>query len=354
MRDYHALTLENWKKMRYELSQGYDGLPVSINYRKLYEDCLEAVERGEGFPIQAWDARGIYPQSHEAALRFFFWINCVNFNFNHSVWDEALGGQTLVKYARRNKDGRELRGAQAMASAFYDNFGEEPITTRHLKPHLKSKKRARALFAGINDIPMLEAREFLLSMACEVLDRDFGGDPANVFERGRFSAYGTDQLPGVFEFLLSNFSLVYGSDIHTWNGLQFHFHKRAHLLLTMYHGRAMNSGGALAPLNDIDEVPPMPDYELPRAYFVNGIFEYSEPFLRITRSANPVVRGHPYEIAMRAATVEAQTQELSFLNRLRVLRGLPSLNFCNVDPYRWFQGRANNTEWPLMTETTDH
>lgn len=344
------ITLENWER---NMSHNH----VIVDPRRLREDCYLAVRRGEKFSLPTWDTTGIFPKSDEAFSRFVFWVNVVNFNFSHPV---KLAGGDLLKYRVRDIFGKEQRGAYAMIAAFYRAFGEEPILTRHMRPHLASLGRMKRFFKGFNSVAMIEDRRRLLGEACDVLDTYFYGDPKNVLEASDYLAFSSGDKMGIFYRLMTFFPRSFGSDYYKFNGLSLcanpflFFTKRINLFMVMYHDRAVHSEGALSLIQDIDRVGPIPDYELPRSYETDQIFKYSNELKQMIQSAVPLRRGSQMELEIRGATVWAQIWELHWLNEARKEKGLPPLHIGHVDFYRWFRGKKVRGPLPHICFTTDY
>lgn len=352
-------TVENWSKMPHD--------NVWVDGRKLREDCYLAVQRGRDFVLPGWDEKGVHPQSREAFMNFIFWVNVLNYDFSHpgAVTDRRTGERkrAIVKFMARDCYGKEQRGAYALRAVLYKRFGEEPILAKHVLPYVSSLSKTKKFLAGFNSLPLLHERRLMLLEACGILKEYFDGDPRNIFEKGRYRAFGAADKPGIHDILAGYFPGVFGSDVHVFRlgggrlkerKLDFNFFKRANLLLVMYHDRAVKSGGALTPIEDIGEVGPIPDYELPRSYEADGIFRYGDELNAMIDNAKPIQRGSQMELEIRGATVWAQVWELYWLNIFRMEKSLPPLHIGHVDFYRWLKGKQIAKRNHHICFTTDY
>ena len=337
-------TADSWWRMRHN--------HVWIDERKLREDSYLAVGRGEEFHMPAWDFEGIYPQSNEAFPRFIFWTSVVNFRYNYPVMTNG----TLEKFAALDVYGKEQRGANALQAIFYRAFSEGPIRSGHILHHMRSSESAKEFFRGTGkEIPMLFERRVMLLEAANIVLAYFDGDPINIFKEAKYRAHSKAGGLGIIDTLTLGFPMGFGQDRYPapGTGELLSFNKRANLVAVMYEGRAQASKGELPVIEDIAEVGPIPDYQLPRSYKADGIFRYSDELNRTIDQGIPVTSDSAMQIETRGATVWAQLHELKCVNEARQDKGLAPLHIGHVDAYRWFRGRKYTGQEPLICDTTD-
>lgn len=334
MNPYTLKTIKSWKKMPHE--------HVKVNEFRLRSEAILRADKEIKLP--AWDTPGVHPRDNQAFVRAIFWHTVVNFAF--TLFGVRGKNGELLKFTVESccsKDWRRktiFRGSMAMGACFYRAFGEKIILARDILPHAENLNATKWFFGGTNSIPMVEERWELLLEACEVVERDFAGDPWNIWEEGRFRAYGSKSQPGIVEILKTRFPKTFGQDMVKYGDSVFYFDKRAHLAVLEYHDRAEYFPKELPLIEDIYELGPVPDYELPRSYFADGLFEYSPGFEAMISCGRLVEPRGQIEMEIRGATCFAQTLELECANTERAKLGLPLWHIGHVDFYRWSRGKA--------------
>ncbi len=328
--------LEVWDRMPRE--------HVSVNSNKLKADSYTAVAVEQKFELPTWQVRGVYPESPMSFPSHIFWLNDINYAYNHPV-KLTTGG--LLKFQVSDCFGRRQSGAYALSACLYRAFGDQPILAKDLLPHLRSLSAFKRFFAGFNSMPLISERREMLAEAVLRLEQFFGGNPVNIFSEAQYNAHAIieileDLLP--LSFTDTGSLLPYAAELN--------FQKRANLMVVMYHDRAVASGGVLAPIKDIATVGPIPDYELPRSYEADGIFSYGAGLSQKINNAEPIEPGSKMELEIRLATVWAQYYELKWLNRARAVTGLPPLHIGHVDYYRWSRGKKAKGRLPHICLTT--
>ncbi len=341
MNKYTLLTIESWDNMPHK--------HVKYRENKLTEQAKNSALLRHELP--SWEKRGIYPAGNYAFLTHLFFCNVGNFEFSHFYVSATNGG--MVKYRTKTKFGETVSGAYAFTSCFYRAFGERPIYAHNMWRHLETLSRTKKFFRGKNHIPMVGERRELLIEACEVLEQYFQGNPWNIWEEGRFRAYGTEISLGVVDILTSFFPKAFGADACMCAERPFIFNKRANLAVMMYQGRAERYSNELPLIEDIAELGPVPDYELPRTYEASGDFEYSATFKELIKEKVPIKRQGPIDLEVRGATVKAQVKELEVKNEIRKEKGLSLLHMGHVDFARWKAGMKSK-EGHHVCLTTDY
>ena len=349
MNPYTLETIESWERMPRE--------HIKINKEKLKEDALRRAFEKMG--VLVCNHPGTHPKNRWAFPSHNFWWNVVNFAFTHFGGRRRDG--SLIKYRNRTVLGEDVSGALAMMACFYRAFWEKPIFAKDMLPHLASLKKTKKFFRGYNSIPMIGERRNLLLEVCAVLEERFDGDPWYIWEEGCFRAYGDGRRLGIVELLKIYFPSAFGSDCWQrptviWpmdpgltpneKPLIFHFDKRAHLCVLLYHNWAENDG-VLPMIKDINELGAIPDYELPRSYEASGIFEYSDELNEMIAAGRLIEPGSQMELEIRGATCSAQIEELSVINQERKKHGLSPRHIGHADCYRWQSGRKAKTNHHL-------
>lgn len=332
---------------------------VTVNDEKLRSDTYAAVAAGQTFELPSWQIPGIYPASHEAFPSYVFWRNAVNFCYNHPV---KLADGTLLKFEAEDSFGKKQNGAFAMSACFYRAFGERPILASDMFPHLKSLSALKLFFAGYTDMPLLAERYDILYDCAQKLEKKFAGDPMNIFRSAHYAAHGTrhggiyqhgiiETLEDTFKFAFTDVGYLCAADHPP---ARFVFQKRANLVVVEYNGRAVASGNVLTPIEDMETVGPVPDYELPKSYEADGIFSYSPELYAMIDAAKPILQDSRMEIELRMATVWAQCQELKLINEARAVKMLSPLHIGHVDFYRWYRGKKSVNRPPHICYTTNY
>lgn len=326
MNRYTMETIESWKAMPHEF--------VSVDEEKLRACAMRAAR--EELMLPRWDAAGVHPRNNRAFLTHIFWHNAVNFAFTHFGGKRRDGG--LHCFETQTCFGERVVGSFAMGACFYRAFGEQLIYAKDMLRHCETLVRLKKFFRGYTGMPLLGERRELLLDACLILERDFAGNPWNIWEEGRFRAYGIEQEPGIVDVLNSKFPGVFQdeAELRVLNRvLKFFFNKRAHLAVMMYQGRAEYAPKELPRIRDIYELGPVPDYVLPQTYQSDGIFEYSAELEGMIASGIAMSAGSQMELEIRGATVFVQAHELELENKKRRYLGLPPRHIGHIDYSRW-------------------
>lgn len=245
---------------------------VWVNEDKLQELIRQMKEKKEGgeLKIPAWDIPNVQPPidcSFSMWLNFICLINTVNFAFTNfkKPW-----GKFTIEYPK----GSPWPGAAAMQASFTraHNEGIAIFDAWHLVEI--SLREVKDIFRSVDHnhrIPMIQERWEILREIGKVLIEKYDGSWLNLFEEGDWRAFNNGK--GIVEQLVANFSSF--RDRRFYRGHPLEFNKRAQLLVMMYHGRAVNSGGRFPLIEDIEDVGPIADYDVPKALHFLGVLEYN-------------------------------------------------------------------------------
>ncbi|HUZ92983.1 MAG TPA: queuosine salvage family protein [Candidatus Paceibacterota bacterium] len=321
---------------------------ASFRHVKIDHERLACVARehalGEYLLPKCDDYRA-YPVSNKAFISREFFADVINFCFDHS--NRTGDGRFFAFRARTGRD--ILSGSYAMASRWNTLFGERPVTTAALRPLIATRSRFQRNFRGVNSMPLLGERFRMLHEACDVLDRKFGGDPANIVEEANYRSFGVHGRIGMVDLLIECFPHAFGGDwfydmqYFTPTEKMFYFMKRAQLFALMYHNRAVASQGgpdALRPLADPEDIGPIADYILPKRYVEDGVLLYDAELSDAITRALPIVRHSRKEVEIRLAFVKAHLDELRIMNEERAKAGLDPIHVGHLDWHRWSRRTA--------------
>lgn len=310
------------------------------------------------FFIPNWRFPGVYANHEWAFAAQELFANCFNAHYN-------VFAKPDTKYAVENPGdpAKPLTGAFAMQSVIYKNCGERILHANDFAKHVRSSKTMAKFFGGIVPMPSPELKQLCGESFVANLDR-YHGNPLNLLEeamtgdwRGRKAIRAFNNGKGLVELLMNNFGCAYDdTQLLQIDGLNhlLSFNKRAQLVAVMLHDRALDSNGILPVVEDIDEVGPIADYELPKALRHFGILRYSEELAELVDNWREVPQNSLMEIEIRAATVAACCELLKALNRLRaeIFEKHYILNICDLDYWLWKMGRDAKHLRPHLTRTS--
>lgn len=317
--------------------------------------------------IPHWFQKGIYAENDLSFARTVAVESAVNFCF--PIFEEPGN-----KFSVENPfdPARPFRGAMAMSRCFRRAFGEEDITAEKLRPYFATFEKTAEFFRGINRIPLLEHRHWIMREVIGVLETRFAGDPLHIYEEA-----GWDAL-SLVNILVREFPQAFGDDVCRLYipseifseqlkkskigvykpELEFRFYKKAKLVAVLYQGRALKSGSLLKPLTSMFEIVAVEDYQVPRFLQYKGILVYSPELLEMIRSYKIIRRRSRAEVEIRATTTVANAvilEELNsdFLDFLEKYASWERWDILPLDAAEWFGSRG--IELPHhITPTTDY
>lgn len=310
------------------------------------------------FSIPNWREE-VYPKHAWAFASFQLWANC--FNAHYNVFAKPDTKYTVVN---PNPTAKPFTSAFAMDRKIYENFGERIIQAHDFAKHVKSSKAMAKFFGGIVPMPSPELKQMCGESFLVNLEKKYQGNPLNLLEeamtgeyRGRKALRAFNNGKGLVELLVNNFEAAYNdTQMLRIDGLDYFlsFNKRAQLVAVMLHGRALDSNGILPVVEDIDEIGPIADYELPKALRAIGILKYSDELAALVDNWREVQRDSQMEIEIRAATVVVCCELLKTFNLLRaeIFDRNYLLNICHLDYWLWKTGREIKTSRPHLTRTS--
>lgn len=333
MNNPYVKTLEPvWKDTKY----------VRINeekLRQLIEVMKQKKARGQ-LAIPVWDIPNVQPPmdcSLKEWIDFVCWTNVINFAFTNF---EPPHNKFTIEYP----EGMQWRGAYAMAASFiraqkegisvFDpwHMAEIPFTgVIHIFHSIDADHR----------IPMIIERHDILREVGKVLIEKYEGSWLNLFETADWHAFNKGK--GIVEQLIANFPSF--RDERIYKDYRLEFHKRAQLLVMMYHGRAFNSGRGFPLIDDIGDIGPICDYELPKVLESpdNGVLEYSPQMKSLIENHYVFSRGEPIETENRLTTAYV----------MKIICDEAGINMAQADYYVWELGRKLKAPH-ILVPTTDY
>ncbi len=327
MKDPYIKSMEHvWRETKH----------VRVNEGKLLELAEEMRKREVRIP--AWDLAPVQPErscSLSDWLNFVCWINTINFSFSN--FDPPFN-----KFSVEYPEGSFWRGAFAMEACFSRAYWEGiPIfDARHMRKI--SQKDIQYVFRAIDkdhQIPMLWERWRIFHEVGDILLGRYGGFWQNLFEESHWRAFNNGK--GAVEQLVTFFPSF--QDYRYYKKSLLCFHKRAKLLVMMYHGRAVNSGGRFPLIEDINDIGPIADYEVPRVLESLGILEYSPEFEKMLNNRYVFSENDVQEVENRLAMSYA-------MKRLCEEAGV---SMAQADYHIWSMGNKSSGHH-ILVPTTDY
>src|SRR3989344_2638905 len=234
-----------------------------------------------------------------------------------NIWNAHFKtpGQAPYRVANPENPDTPFEGFMAFWHKLYQHWGERVITADMIRPHIASVETMRNFFSDLTEMPLCAARQSCGIDLVRGLEMHYGGNPLfilrDVASDGTFRAFTNDaglSGHGLVEVLMEKFPVAYGDDYRVFGPRVCHFAKRARLVAASFHQYAVNSGGTLIrPLQDIDQLGPLAEYQLARWLHAPhiGILCYSEELDRAIEQGQEIPRNSVWEVLIRMGTVTA-------------------------------------------------
>lgn len=295
--------------------------------------------------LKAPNWRGpLFPESDDSKfIDFLGVINAINFCFA----DPQTGKKFDTEYPI--KSGIVYKGSSAMAACMMRALGNGvPILSPEYLARF-SQKEAREIFrCHTNPIPMLGSRIAAL--------RNVGATLSGLGESWSFSKIFSDAEyrlfnngEGIVEKISGHF-LSY-TDRGRFNGNELLFYKRAQLLPMMYYGRALDSGGKLPLIRDMENFGVITDYAVPNALRSFGILKYHKTLAERIDGGLDLTADSRVEKEIRAVTARIMLELLEALNICREKAGKPKVTMAELDYPIWQAGRNSKFKHHLIYTT---
>ena len=311
---------------------------VSINEEKLQEIIKDMKLKKASLLIPAWGTPNVQPPldcKPALWIDYICWVNTINFAFTNF---EEPWNKFSVEYPR----GVIWNGAFALGASFMRAQKEDiPIFEADYlrKISLKDVKHIFRPIDNEHQIPMIRERWKIFHEVGKVLLKKYNGSWIQLFLDGNWLAF--NEGKGIVERLVADFPSF--RDERLYRGHRLVFNKRAQLLVMMYHGRAVNSGGRMPLIKDIEDIGPICDYELPKVLeFPNvGVLEYSPQTKALIEKHHIFRPGEPMETENRLPTAYA----------LKRICDEVGVNMAQADYYIWEMGRKSKAPHILVPTT---
>lgn len=319
---------------------------------RIDQDQLKALALNLGkqeLLIPDWQMPGILPRDNKAFGSYALFICAVNFAFTDPRkphWRFQVTDETGT-----------YSGSQAMTRCFYRRFGESPIEPSSIINLVRSKRGVSEFFRGNSPMPLLAHRGSYLLETAEALERTFDSNWRNLFEEGRYRAFGNESHLGIIDLLELNCPKSFGLDcayhVDALGKSPLRFSKRAQLLLMIYQGRALSAPWSIKPLMDGELLGPIADSAVPNALRSRGVIIYSQKLAEQIDRQEELPANSDEVKEIRMATVVAVKDLLSLLNEHLIGCGKNPVSILALDHALWQMGRNLKTPAHLC-RTTDY
>ena len=245
-----------------------------------------------------------------------------------------------------------------MCRCFYRRFKNRRIKADSIANMMTTEHSARSFFQGDTLIPLLHYRIRYLQEVARNMKAKFDDNWKNLFEAGRWRAFGDSDHLGIVDLLEMEFPKSFGMDrfFHSDElraNYPLRFAKRAQLWLMIYQGRALANPGKLRPLEDGELLGPIADSAIPNALRACEVLAYDRELTEQIDSQIELVP-HGTEVKeIRMATVAAMQKLLERINLKRLGPGKPPTSMLALDNALWRLGR-NLAKPAHLARTTDY
>jgi hypothetical protein len=312
---------------------------VFVNKEKL-QKLIERMKKEE-LKTPAWTFPNVHPPidcSLNEWVNFICWINTVNFAFTNF---EPPYNKFTIEYP----EGTIWNGAFALQASFLRACAEGiPVFDAKYMSRI-SLRDVKYIFRPVDvrhSIPMIRERwKIFHEVGRKLLKKSLhrGDEWFDLFSQGNFRAFNNGR--GIVELLVANFPSF--RDRRFYKGYHLEFNKRAQLLVMMYHGRAVNSGGRYPLIEDIEDIGPIADYDVPKALHFLGVLEYSPRLEAAIENHKVFAPNDPEEVESRLA--------MSYI--MKKICDEVEINMAQADFYVWHLGRSSDAPH-ILVPTTDY
>ncbi len=313
---------------------------VVINNQKLEEIAHEIAE--QKLKIPNWRMPIFYPQDNQNFIQFLGIVNSINFAFK----DFKTKRKFKIKDWRPELKQEKWRGAFGMTACLLRAYQEgiSILDANFLK--YANSNQVKYIFRSLPgySLPMIEQRTRIFNEVGKTLLNKYNGSFYDLFQSADFKAFGPK---GIVTQLITNFPSFNDCTYYYNHCLQFH--KRAQLLVMMYHGRALAANQKLPTIKDIHDLGVIADYQIPRALEHLEILQYDPQLKKVIDNQKIIYAGSVAEIELRAMTVLAMKNLLEKINELRTEK----INICHLDFKLWEMNKKVKMDSPHhLTPTT--
>lgn len=286
----------------------------------------------QNLKLEPWRSP-IYPKADDDNfVQFLGVLNSINFCFFHL----ETGGRFNAEYP----EGKLHSGSSAMTAclkrAMDDGY---PILDPHYLKNLEMWDVKHIFRHKNTPMTLLGMRRAHLRNVGIVLTSDIGINSfADIFRKADYYLFRRDG-DGIVQQLLAKFA-SYSGDNYTHGEVLVEFHKRAQLLPMMYHGRAMNSGGAFQPIRDPENFGAVVDYVIPNVLRNAGVLEYSPTLAELVDAGKEIPKGSILELEIRAQTYKVMHRLVNEVSEELRKKWMPLVTMAEIDSTLWSFGRS--------------
>lgn len=242
---------------------------MDINIDKGKVEIFVSSIKLEQLKFNSWDSEQfIQSNNREDIAQYFFIGNAINFCFWNNRYDKRFKYKSYI-------------GSAAMWALLRDNL--QYLDVGYLR--CLDIRKEKELYA----MPMAEEREFALREVGKVLSELYDGKVINLCIACEWDSV------RIVEKIVKDFP--------TWEDScnQVEFHKRARLFIAMLHGRFSKN----SPLTNINKIPSLADYQVPKVLEHYGILQYSDKVKKIIEKQELIEHGSEIEFEIRYQTIKA-------------------------------------------------
>lgn len=238
-------------------------------------------------PVPEWNRDLHFFEGTEKSANYVLVLDALNFSF----WADA--GQPRWKIDYR---GRELQGYWALSAALKRAVEDGvPLLEAGWLAEATRPQVERLLAGTQGEIPLMAARQAHLNEVGRVLLQRYDGLFTNMVED-----VGHDAVDLALRVAAE---LTSFDDVATLGDLRVPIYKRAQILPVDLYGTY--DGRSWGDLRRLDQLTAFADYKVPQVLRRQGILRYDEELSEIVDQERLIDPGHPMEVEIRAATVDA-------------------------------------------------
>lgn len=297
----------------------------------------------------------MFPLDDETFVEFIGVGNAINFSYTNLsthrkfTIEYPVGSDTFFKSSdamwasllRSIEDGADI-----LNPGFLEN-----LTMQHMLHIFRHAQPRNPNFIA-DSLPMLEARLECLRNIPVIFNIAGVASFKELFEKSDYHAFEHGGNLGVVDRLLVSSSEFFDAAVVDGKHL-LPFQKRAQLLPLMYQGRALSSKGSLPLIQDVSEIGPISDYQVPNALRELEILEYCEHLSDILDKRVELLSGSEEEIEIRVQTVHALCALLEEINAFKKATHRKQITMVELDFLIWKAGRASDFPHHIIM-TTDY
>jgi hypothetical protein len=291
---------------------------VHINFNQL--SIMARVWANQQTPLPDWYLP-IFPEKDEEFTQFLGINMAINFGF--------VNPKNKKLFAVTYKD-QLWKGSAALSACLMRALEDGlPILDAGYLSQLQEEELCKILKGNMARIPLFKERLQALRIIGNSLNGKFCGRFERLFSNADYRAFPkTDWDGGILDFIRKFFPPFYDSGFHYRSHHNLNFFQRAQNMIIVYHGRA-SADNSLKPIEDIDLVGPVADYQIPNALHDMKILEYDRGLERKILRRIELESGDEEEVEIRALSAKAVIELLKKINEIRSEKD--RINICQLN-----------------------